>query len=121
MEIHLNSLNSESLKVGLKINRGKTTYTTNYTDSEDIQTDQDKIYKGTKLKYLGQTTFLKDTTQEEIYARQRKTLTEGYILQWMDKAQVKGERIKHAEELRFCEGVDGGLQPAVDGQSSGER
>ena len=32
-----------------------------------------------------------------------KALTEGYNLQWMDKAQVKGERIKQAEELPFCE------------------
>ena len=41
MERHLNSLNSESLKVGLKIHTGKTKYMTNYADSEDILLDQD--------------------------------------------------------------------------------
>ena len=39
---HLNSLNSEILKVGLKINKGKTKYMTNHADSEDILTDQEK-------------------------------------------------------------------------------
>ena len=36
MEKHLNNLNSESLKVGLKIHEGKTKYMTNHADSEDI-------------------------------------------------------------------------------------
>ena len=42
MEKHLNSLNSESLKVGLKIHKGKTKYMTNHADSEDILIDQKK-------------------------------------------------------------------------------
>ena len=37
---HLNNLNSESLKVGLKIHKGKTKYMTNHEDSEDILIDQ---------------------------------------------------------------------------------
>ena len=40
MEFFLNSLNSESLKVGLKIHKGKTKYTTNYADSEEVLIDQ---------------------------------------------------------------------------------
>ena len=68
---HLNSLNSESLKVGLKIHKGKTKYMTNHADSEDILIDQQKMEKVTEFKYLGQTTHLKDTTKEEIYARIR--------------------------------------------------
>ena len=36
MENYLNSLNSESLKVGLKIHKGKTKNMTNHADSEDI-------------------------------------------------------------------------------------
>ena len=68
---HLNNLNSESLKVGLKIHKGKTKYMTNHADSEDILIDQQKIEKVTEFKYLGQTTHLKDTTKEEIYARIR--------------------------------------------------
>ena len=42
MEKHLNSLNSESLKVGLKTHKGKTKYMTNHSDSEEILTDQQK-------------------------------------------------------------------------------
>ena len=71
MEKHLNNLNSESLKVGLKIRKGKTKYMTDHADSEDILIDQQKIEKMTEFKYLGQTTHLKDTTKEEIYARIR--------------------------------------------------
>ena len=70
MEKHLNSLNSESLKVGLKIHKGKTKYMTNHADSEDILRDQQKIENVTEFKYVGQTTHLKDTTKE-IYARIR--------------------------------------------------
>ena len=64
MEKHLNSLNSESLKVGLKVHKGKTKYTTNHADSDDILTDQKKIEKVTEFKYIGQTTHFKDTTKE---------------------------------------------------------
>ena len=71
MEKHLNNLNSESLKVGFKILKGKTKYMTNYADSKDILIDQPKIEKVTELKYLGQTTHLKDTTKEEICVRIR--------------------------------------------------
>ena len=67
----LNILNSESLKVDLKIHEGKTKYMANHADSEDIPTDQENIEKVTEFKYLGQTTHLKDTTKEEIYARIR--------------------------------------------------
>ena len=71
MEKHLNNLNSESLKVGLKIHKGNTKYMTNHADSEDILTDQQNMEKVTEFKYLGQSTHLKDTTKEEIYARIR--------------------------------------------------
>ena len=36
--------------------------------------------------------------QEATDRRQWKTLMEGYILQWMDKAQVKGETGKQQTE-----------------------
>ena len=71
MEKHLNSLNSESLKVGLKILKGKTKYMTNHAHSEDILIDQQKTEKVTDFKYLGQNTHLKDTTKEVIYVRVR--------------------------------------------------
>ena len=44
---------------------------TNHADSEDLLIDQQKIEKVTEFKCLGQTTHLKDTTKEEIYARIR--------------------------------------------------
>ena len=69
MEKRLNSLNSESLKIGFKIHKGKTKYMTNHADSEDMLTDQQNIEKVTEFKYLGQTAHLKDTTKEEICAR----------------------------------------------------
>ena len=71
LEKHMNYINSECMKVGLKIHKGKTKYMTNYADSEDILIGQQKIEKVTEFKYLGQTTHLKDTTKEEIYARIR--------------------------------------------------
>ena len=45
MEKHMNNLNSESLKVGLKIHKRKTKYMTNHADSEDILIDQQKLKK----------------------------------------------------------------------------
>ena len=66
MEKHLNSLNSESLKVGLEIHKGKTKYTTNHADSESMLTDQQRIEKVRGLKYLGQNTHLK-TLQTKKY------------------------------------------------------
>ena len=44
---------------------------TNYEDSEDILTDQEKITNVTKFKYLGQTTHFKDTARAETHARIR--------------------------------------------------
>ena len=55
---HLNSLNFESLKVGLKIHKGKTKYMTNHADGENILIDQQKKGKVTEFKYLGQNTHL---------------------------------------------------------------
>ena len=57
--------------VDLDIYKGKTKYMTNHADSEDILTDQENIEKVREFKYLGQTTHLKNTTKEKIYARIR--------------------------------------------------
>ena len=62
---HLNSLNSESLEVGLKIQKGKTKYTRDHVGSEDLLIDQEKIVKVTEFKYLRQTTHPKDTTKKK--------------------------------------------------------
>ena len=50
MEKHLNNLSSESLKVGLKIHKGKTKYMTNHADSEDILIDQQKDWKSDRIQ-----------------------------------------------------------------------
>ena len=63
----MNNLNSESLKVGLKIHKGKTKYMTNHADSEDILIDQQKTEKVTEFKYLGQTTHLKKIPLKKKY------------------------------------------------------
>ena len=71
-EKHLNSLNSESPKFGLKIHKGKKKCTTNHASTEDTQTEQEKNKKKvTEFKYLGEITHLKDTTKEEMCARIR--------------------------------------------------
>ena len=51
MEKRLNSLSSESLKVDLKIQKGKTKYMTSHADSEDVLMDQQKIEKVTEIKH----------------------------------------------------------------------
>ena len=53
-EKKLNCLNSESLKINLKIHNRKTIYTTE--DAEDIPILQDKKEKVTIFKYLGRHT-----------------------------------------------------------------
>ena len=60
MEKHLNSMNSESLKVGLRIHKGKAKY---MTSRADILIDQENIVKMTEFKCFRQTTHLKDTTK----------------------------------------------------------
>ena len=50
MEKHLNNLNSESLKVGLKILKGKTRYMTNHADSENILTDLQIAEKNDRIQ-----------------------------------------------------------------------
>ena len=50
---------------------------------------------------------------------QWKTLMEGYILQWINKAEVKGKQ--ESNRQKAIEGIDGGLHPALDKQRLGER
>ena len=52
MEKHLNSLNSDSLKVGLKIHTGMTKYMTNHADTEKVKVliDQEKNWKTDRIQ-----------------------------------------------------------------------
>ncbi|GFN74508.1 endonuclease-reverse transcriptase [Plakobranchus ocellatus] len=72
MEEHLERLNSESKKVGMKIHKGKTKYMTNYITERPILIDNENIELVTKYTYLGQTTTAKNRTNEEIITRIRK-------------------------------------------------
>ncbi|GFO07114.1 endonuclease-reverse transcriptase [Plakobranchus ocellatus] len=63
MEEHLERLNSESKKVGLKIHKGKTKYMTNYITERPIVIDNANIELVTKYTYLGQTTTMKKRNQ----------------------------------------------------------
>ncbi|GFO27289.1 endonuclease-reverse transcriptase [Plakobranchus ocellatus] len=72
MEEHLERLNSESKKVGLKIHKGKTKYRTNYITERPIIIDNENIELATKYTYPGQTTTMKNGTNEEIITRIRK-------------------------------------------------
>ncbi|PIK46657.1 endonuclease-reverse transcriptase [Apostichopus japonicus] len=69
MEVHLNNLNIESKKIGLKIHRGKTKYMTNYQSEETIMVEKEEIDKMDRYKYLGQTIMLGEHTREEVLIR----------------------------------------------------
>ena len=71
MESQLNNLYDDSREVGLKMHRGKTKYMTNFDSSSEIHIESEKIEKVDSYKYLGQTTWLQDTTKEEVTCRIR--------------------------------------------------
>ena len=53
------------------MHKGKTKYMTNFQNDQEIHIDSEKIEEVTNYKYLGQTTYLKDTTKEEVTCRIR--------------------------------------------------
>ena len=71
MEEQLNRLNKNSKNIGLKMHKGKTKYMTNFQNDQEIHIESEKIEEVTNYKYLGQTTYLKDTTKEEVTCRIR--------------------------------------------------
>ena len=71
MEEQLNTLNSISKEVGLKMHKGKTKYMTNFETTNKVHIENEEIEKVQSYKYLGQTTFLKDTSKEEVARRIR--------------------------------------------------
>ncbi|GFR93951.1 endonuclease-reverse transcriptase [Elysia marginata] len=71
MEEQLSNLNKISLDSGLKMHKGKTKYMINFESHENIQIDKEKIEEVPNYKYLGQTTYLKETTKEEVTCRIR--------------------------------------------------
>ena len=66
MEHHLNTVNEESLETGLKIHKGKTKCMANIDTTDNIRingTEREKV------KYLGQTKAMKNTTKQEVSIR----------------------------------------------------
>ena len=54
IEEHLNKLNTESKKCGLKIHKGKTKFMTNFETDEEIKIENEKLEKVISYNYLGQ-------------------------------------------------------------------
>ena len=71
MESQMNTLNNISKTVGLKIHKGKTKFMINYPNQDSLCIENEEIEKVEHYKYLGQTTYLKETTKEEIKCRIR--------------------------------------------------
>ena len=54
MEHQLNTVNEESLKIGLKTHKGKTKFMANIDTTDNMQINGTEIEKVTSYKYLGQ-------------------------------------------------------------------
>ena len=72
MEEHLNKLNTESKKCGLKIHKGKTKFMTNFETDEEIKIENEKLEKVESYNYLGQITTNRKS-EDEIKERIRKS------------------------------------------------
>lgn len=75
MESHLNILNKESKKIGLKIHKGKTKYMTNFVTKKAIQVENEVIEEVDEYKYLGQTISPSQDNNIELNIRIRSAWT----------------------------------------------
>ena len=71
MEEHLNKLNTESKKCGLKIHKGKTKFMKNFETDEEIKIENQKVES---YNYLGQITTTNRKSEDEIKERIKKKL-----------------------------------------------
>ena len=69
---HLNKLNTESKKCGLKIHKGKTKFMTNLETDEEIKIENEKLEKVESYNYLGQITTTNRKSEDEIKERIKK-------------------------------------------------
>ena len=69
MEHQLITVNEESLKIGLKIHKGKTKFMTNTNTTDNIQINGTDIEKVTNYNYMGQTIAMKNSTKQEVSIR----------------------------------------------------
>ena len=70
MEEHLNKLNTESKKCGLKIHKE---FMTNFKTDEEIKIENEKLEKVESYNYLGQITTTNRKSEDEIKERVRKS------------------------------------------------
>ena len=73
MEEHLNKLNTESKKCGLKIHKGKTKFMTNFETDEELKIKNEKLEKVESYNYVGQITTTNRKSEDEIKERIRKS------------------------------------------------
>ena len=66
MESQMNTLNNISKTVGLKMHKGKTKFMINYPNQDSLCIENEEIEKIEHYNYLGQTTYLRETTKEKI-------------------------------------------------------
>ena len=71
MEHHLNTVNEEGLKIGLKIHKRKTKFVTNIDTTDNIQINGTEIEQVTNYKYLGQTIAMENRTKQEVSIRMK--------------------------------------------------
>ena len=69
MEYQLITVNEESLKIGLKIHKGKTKFMTSIDTTDNIQINGREIEKVTNYKRLGPTISMENSTKQEISIR----------------------------------------------------
>ena len=65
-EHQLNTVNEESLKTALKIQKGKTQFMTNIDTTDNIQINRTETEKAVNYKYLGQTIAMENRTKQEV-------------------------------------------------------
>ena len=69
MKHQFNTVNEESLKIGLKIHKEKTKFMANIDTTDNIQINGTEIEKVTSYKYLGQTIAMENRTKQDVSIR----------------------------------------------------
>ena len=69
MEHQLNTVNEESIKIGLKTHKAQTRFISNIDTTDIIQIDGTEIEKVTNYKYMGQSIATGNKTRQEVSTR----------------------------------------------------
>ena len=64
-------MNEESVKIGLKIHKGKNNFMTNTDTTDIIQIDRTEVEKVTNYKYLRQKIAVENRTRQEVLIRMK--------------------------------------------------